>query len=248
MGRASRINGKPSTELPSIIPSVKFLSGDFGKAVYEEYEGRRKADYRDCGAFNVLSFGDGLVRGSNPFAVVLINQIVGNDGLRVATPAQLEAALRVNALNLRGGYEDSGLAIRSQDNPNSYLAEDLLAQVRARGLKEIPVMIPLAGLALVRDSRSECGVRFRLTDDATMFCAPVLNRPGNFRSEDMDVDVGLPTKIGDGDRTLYTRDSGDSGLSRLCLSGDLNLISGWDDLAGVYTDGRVVVVSDDATS
>ena len=139
-----KFTGKPLIEIPETIPVVNFLTGDFGKAVLEEYQARVKADYENARALNVLSYykGNDVVIGSNPFAVVLINKIVQPEGIRVATPADLERVIATNALPLRGQYEDSALVLRSEDNPNEYLAKDLNAQVKAkRGKVNLPVMI-----------------------------------------------------------------------------------------------------------
>jgi len=153
--------GKPLIEIPVFIPTANFLEGDFGKAVLEEYQGRSKADYGSAPALNVLEyvqtdgptgisvvggvrFEQGYVKGSNPFAVVLVNQIISSEGLRTATQADLERVLKVNALPLRGQYEDTGLVLRTDGDPNEYLAKDLMAQIKARNPKaKMPAMVPL---------------------------------------------------------------------------------------------------------
>ena len=90
--------GKPLIEMPKSVPTANFLEGDFGKAVHSEYKGRAERDYGDASALKVLSYSDGVAKGSNPFAVVLVNQIVREEGLRTATPADLERILRIGAL------------------------------------------------------------------------------------------------------------------------------------------------------
>ena len=239
--------GKPLIEIPAFIPSANFLEGDFGKAVLEEYQGRAKADYANASALNVLSYDNGVINGSNPFAVVLVNQIIGQEGLRTANQADLERVLRVNALPLRGQYEDSALVLRSEDNPNEYLAKNLMVQIKARNPKaEMPAMVPLSGLELVADLNSPHKLGFKLKENAQVFYdLSILNKDGNFSSEDIDVSIGLPKKTGDnGNRHLYTRNSG---LSRLYLYGYLGVVSDSGSLAGSYGDGRVVVVSAEGT-
>ena len=190
---------------------------------------------------DVLSYSGNVVNGSNPFAVVLANQILRQDGLRVATQADLEKALRTQAMNLRGTYEDTGLVLRSEDNPNSYLANDLVSQVKSRNKKQkLPVMIPLAGLELRSDGNSNQGLAFNLREDAEIVYAPILNKPGSFNSEDINEETGLPKRTEGGNRTLYTINSG---LSGLCFSGDLDLYSDNDVLTGSNGNGRVVAVS-----
>ena len=240
--------GKPLIEVPAFIPSANFLEGDFGKAVLKEYRGRANKDYNGDSALNVLSYEGGIVRGSNPFAVVLVNQILeqSQSGLRVANQSDLELAIKNNTLPLREQYEDTSLVLRNEDEPNEYLARDLIAQIRARKPK-MPAMIPLSELELVADSNSPYNLGFKLKDSTHVFYdLSVLNKDGDFSSEDIDEKTGLPIKVGSkGDRHLYIRDSG---LSRLCLSRDLNAYSDYENLADSIGDGRVVIVSAKGTS
>lgn len=241
--RLPEFKGKSFVEIPAFIPSANFLEGEFGKSVLKEYKERAEKDYANASALSVLSYKDGVVKGSNPFAVVLVNQIVGQEGLRVATQADLERVLKTNALPLRGKYEDTALVLRTKDNPNPYLAKDLMSQIKARNPKaKIPIMIPLSELELVTDTSYYPGLNFKLKDSAQVFHGlSVLNRSGNFSSEDIDVNTGLPMKVGDkGNRYFYTRDSG---LSRLYLDWDLVADSDNGVLAGSGGYGRVVVVS-----
>lgn len=245
--RFSKFEGKPLIKLLEIIPTAGFLDGNFGKDVLKEYQGRVKRDYAKAPVLNVLDYEDGVVKGSNPFAVVLVGSIVGQDGLRVATQADLERAIKCDALPLRGQYEDTGLVLRSEGEPNSYLARHLMQQIRARNSKaEMPSVIPLSGLELVTDQNSPHGLAFKLKDNAAItYGASVLSKDGAFTSEDVDETIGLPTKIGQGDRNLYTRNSG---LSRLYLCRSLDLDSRYDNLALSNGLGRVVVVSAEGTS
>ena len=229
-------------KLPAFIPQVGFMEGDFGEAFLKEYNERARADYNGNSSLNVLSYRDGVVKGSNPFAVVLANQILRQEGLRTAIQADLEKALRTCALNLSGFYEDTGLVLRSENNPNTYLAKDLMNQVKRRNKKQkLPVMIPLTGLELKTDSNSPHGLTFNLPESAEVIYAPILNKPGNFNSEDIDAITGLPKQTGKGNRNLYTRDSG---LSGLYLASNLNLNSGDVSLASSDVNSRIVVVSE----
>jgi hypothetical protein len=252
MTKLPNFEGRPLMEIPKAIPSANVLGGDFGKAVLQEYKQAAETTYKGADALDVLSYHNNLIEGSNPFAVVLVNQIVGQDGLRTATPADLERAIRLNkvnqqlGLNLRGTYEDTGLVLRSESEPNEYLAKDVAKQIKARNVK-LPVMIPLNGLELVNDSKSEHDLSFKLKEDAQVIHAPILNKDGGyFTSEMIDEQTGLPKQVGEnGDRYLYTRNSG---LSGLYLNRVLILYSSWDDLAYSDSDGRVAVVGDGAVN
>ncbi len=244
--RLPTFRGTPLTENPTETLQIGFLEGDFGIAFLEEYQGRVKSDYKDVSALNVLRHDSGVVKGSNSFAVVLANQILRQEGLRTATQADLEKALRIGC-DLIGTYEDTGLVLRSEEDRdfsrNTPLAKDIGSQLRARGIKfspKNPVMVPLTGLELANGD-NDYGLTFRLRENAKVYEAPVLNERGRFNSEDIDEKTGLPTKLGEGNRTLYTRDSG---LSRLDLNTVLVLESYNWDLNNSLAYGRVVVVNE----
>ena len=238
--------GKPLIEIPETPPQAGFLEGDFGKAFLEEYKGRVKANYNDNANLDVLRY-DGVVKGSNPFAVVLANQILRQENLRTATQADLEKALKIG-WDLKGTYEDTGLVLRNKKDENYFkntlLAKDLAKQVKARGIKfssKNPVMIPLTELEL-KKADNNYGLTFKLREDAEIYEAPILSKQGKFNSKDIDEKTGLPKKVSSsGNRTLYVRDSG---LSRLDLNNDLDLSSNDRYLDDSGDDGRVVVISE----
>ncbi len=177
-----------------------------------------------------------------------MNKVVESAGLHVATPADLELILRAHALPLGGQYEDSALALRTEGKQNTYLAQHLVKQVKARTGQnpKTTLMIPLAGLDIENDSASQYGLAFRLRENAELIEAPVLNKPGRFTSADVDPAIGLPRTTGkEGDRMLYTINSG---LSRLFLYRDLDLFSNRGNLADSYGFGRVAVVGGAATA
>jgi hypothetical protein len=240
-----QFKGKPIVPQNIRFPEVDFLRGEFGRAVYDEYQERVEADYDNNSTLTVLSY-DNVVKGSNPFAIALVNDIIMQEGFRTATTADLERVLRADSLDLRGFYEDSGLVLRGENNPNEYLAKNLAEQVKARQELEYPIMIPLNGLELVKDNDSSHGLGFKLREDAEIIHSQILYKEsGNFSSEDIDEKTGLPKKLGVGNRKLYTRDSG---LSRLCLGRSLDLYSNYENLAYSSSVGRVVVVSAEGTS
>ena len=247
--KLSAFKGKPLIEIPEFIPRAGFLEGDFGRTFLEEYKGRVKADYNKNSNLDVLRYDNNVVKGSNPFAVVLANQILSQEGLRTATQADLEKALKIG-WNLKRAYEDTGLVLRSEKDDytkNTPLTKDLAEQVKARGIKfspKNPVMIPLIGFELEK-ADNDYGLAFKLKEDAEVYEASILNKRGRFNSKDINKKTGLPKKVSSsGDRTLYVRDSG---LSGLYLSGGLDLGSYDGDLGGSDDGGRVVAVSGEAT-
>ncbi len=229
--------GKPLIEILEYIPQVDFLKGEFGEAVLEEYNARVEEDYSNNSNLNVLTYEKKIVKGSNSFAVCLVNGILREEGLRTATQSDLEKILKIKALNLRRTYEDTGLVLRDDMEPNSYLAKDLLKQL---GKTELPVMIPLYGLELSVDDNSPHGLAFKVTEHTKKIHAPILNEnSAYFSSEDID-ENGLPKRLGKGNRCFHTRETG---LSRVYLDSILNFGSRSDHLESSYLDGRVVVVS-----
>ena len=236
-----KFEGRPLIKVPETIPTANFLQGEFGEAV-------NNAVVEKYGSFDpikrISGFSDGVVKGSNPFYAVAVQEVIAPQGLRVATPVDLEKVLKIGALELRGQYEDSALVLRSEDSPNAYLAKDLAKQIRANQDLKFPIMIPLNGLALREDSKSDYGLAFDLKDGADVIYSKILNKNTNqFSSENIDEKTGLPTKLGGEDRTFYTRDSG---LSRFYLYRGLDLDSYGSLLAYSDSCGRVVVVNSGA--
>ncbi|MBS3152495.1 hypothetical protein J4230_03745 [Candidatus Woesearchaeota archaeon] len=111
----SKFKGKLLVNLPKHNPNIDILRGNFGREFLAEYNGRVRDKYRNNSILRVLSESNGLVKGSNSFAVVLANEILAQEGLRTATQADLELILRYRPdLKLRENYEDIGLVLRSE--------------------------------------------------------------------------------------------------------------------------------------
>ena len=79
--------------------SYSFLEGDFGRQVLEEYNQLVQGEYQNASALQKLSFADDVIKGSNPFAFVLLNRVLQNHGKWVARPVDLERALKKEAIN-----------------------------------------------------------------------------------------------------------------------------------------------------
>jgi hypothetical protein len=238
-----KFTGKPLIEIPTSIPTVNYLIGDFGKYVHNKIVSKYGANNPFVTAGIVYDNNSGKVKGSRPGYCVAVNEVIREEELITATPADLEKILKSGALDLRGTYEDSALVLRNENEPNSYEAKDLMKQVKARNPKiEMPVVIPLNGLDIVEDKNSKYGFIFRLRENAEIIYAPTLNtKGGSFDSECIYEKTGLPVKLNEkGNRTLYTRSSG---LSRLYLDRGLDLDSNGGNVDDSNSDGRVVVVS-----
>jgi len=225
-------------------PSYSFLEGDFGRQVLEEYNQLVQGEYQNASALQKLSFDDNVVKGSNPFAFVLLNRVLQNHGKWVARPADLEKALEIDAINLRGTYGDSGLVLRSESDPNGYLASNLASQLSAKGhnLSGDAIMVPLAGLELVYDASSPHNLAFGLTDPSEVIYASQLNESNHGKKFNRGDEKGLPIFEDRGSRTLYSGES--NGLCRLYRNRGLDLNAGNRNLADSDEDGRVIVCAE----
>jgi hypothetical protein len=225
--------------IPKDISQIGFFGGEQGREINKSIQ----RDYNNFSVLQIGNYSEGIIKGSNPFYAIAVQSRLPF-GVRVAKQADLETSMRNSTLDLSGTYEDTGLVLRTDGTPNSYLAGNLMKQVKERLGKgtKMPVMIPLYGLEFVKDQDSLHGLAFKLKDDTEINYAPILNKSNDsdFNSEDIDAKTGLPIKVGKGNRTLWTRDSG---LSRLCLGWNLGLYSYNDNLADSFDDGRVVLVS-----
>ena len=239
--------GKPMIEIPATVPVANFLGGYFGKEFLKEYNGRVEKDYNNSNKLKVLKYENGVVKGSNVFAVVLANQldIMKEQGLKTANQSDLEKILKTKALTLNGQYEDSGLCLRSEGDPNEYLAQHLMTQLKARGKVKLPVILNLNDLELIKDSNSNYGLAFKLKKDAKSIYAPQLDNKNHNKKFSQTDENGLPIFNKDGSRILY---AANSGLSRVYLISDFDLYSRNGDLADSLEYGRVVVVSAEGTS
>ena len=207
---------KVKTKIDKTINSATFLKGNFGKAVLLEYIWRNK-EYFCCNPqLKVLTFYEDIVNGSNSYAAVLINQILNQRGLRIGNPTDLGRILKNNIQDLIGKSVDFALVLRNENEPNGYLAKDLIQQLVLQGRKiEMPIMIPLTSLELKIEEKAPHGLGFKLREKSRIIQSHILNEDTYFSLNDIDKATGLPYKtknIGEG--FLYTRNSG---LSRMYL-------------------------------
>ena len=213
-------------------PKARFLDGDFGRAVNDAVQ----AKYGKFGAISKIRYADGVVKGSNPFYVTAVNEVISPEGLWTATPADLERAIDAG-VELEGTYEDSALVLRDEEEPNKYLARTLAEQIKP---KKFPAMVLLKDLRLKEDKESQYGLSFKLKDGAEVIHAPQLSGENHGKRFSKTDENGLLIFCENGKRTLYTINSGLSGLCLCGFSGLDSVVEGLDSSSGI---GRVVVVS-----
>jgi len=181
-------------------------------------------------------------KGSNLFKILLLNQI----GIRTVTLLELDFIAEQNPDFLKGFYEDSpSVVLRS--NRNSYSTNDYLAKSLAKLIskKNFNQPIIINGLKIKEDNNSPYGLNFEAADNFEFFKAPDFSHKNNtrrFSRINPDYTIEFDDKAS---RTLYTRNSG---LSGLYLNRYLDLYSGSANLANSNDNGRVVVVSAKGTS
>jgi hypothetical protein len=225
-------------------PAYSFLEGDFGRQVLEEYNQLVQGEFQNASALQKLSIADNVVKGSNPFAFVLLNRVLQNHGKWVARPADLEKALEIDVINLSGTYGDSGLVLRSESDPNEYLAGNLASQLSAKGhnLSGGAIMVPLAGLELQYDAISPHKLAFRLTDSSEIIYASQLNESNHGKKFNRGDEKGIPIFEYGGSRTLYSSES--NGLCRLSRGRYLVLNARNRNLASSSGVGRVIACAE----
>ncbi len=186
------------------------------------------------------------IQGSNPyirFALGPIARELYGNNIQLISPAISELALRNGKLpDAANTCEDLGVVVYSLNGPNEQLAKHLVEQAKERNIK---VKFPMVfyGLKTVKDNRFDkpYGLRLDLDDIAVAYHVPILSKDtGSFKSNDSSLVVnGFPSKLGEGDRTLYTAQEG---LRRLYRGCGLGLGAGVIDLPGGNEAGRVSFV------
>lgn len=228
-----------------------FLWGKFGKCVLEKYNALVASRFpRSSWNLSGLHYENGMVRESDPKAVVLINEILRDKGLRIATPADLHRIMKTNALDLRGTYQDSAFLFESIYRCEDFLGGEMSRVLRNKecleeAAKRAPVfVIPLVGLELVKDG-NYTGTGFRIRDDAEIIPAPQLEdddlRSRSYHSSEVDEATGIPTRLrNEGDRDIMNLFDPDSySLFPSGLSGERTQYR----TAGPG-EGRIVVVAE----
>ena len=216
------------------FPIARFLSNEQQK-IYEE----ACKQFHSTKAKKTLDVSQ---KGSNLFKVLFLNQI----GIRTATLPELGLIVENNPDFLKSFYEDS-LSVVLRSNGDSYVNNDYLAKSLAKLIKKRTFKQPIVinGLKIKQDNDSAYGLGFEQADNFEFFISPELAHKNNQRKFSRLDKRGMPIFDEQGNRTLYTRESG---FSRLNLGRILGWNAKWGDLAISNSDGRVVVVSGEATS
>lgn len=195
---------------------------------------------------------EGPINGSNIyFRFALGNayrELSGQDVLPI-NPRESEIALANNTLtDPRETYEDLGLVVypKKGHNPVSWKNQRKIAQTHFKDSINLSIPFVATGLMKpVRDDSFEYGLRLDYIPELTlMYNVPILTQSWNtntFSSEDPELQkTGFPSKLGEGNRTLYTANTG---VLRLYRNWGLVLGAGDRYLAFSRAAGRVHMVA-----
>ena len=224
-----------------------FMTGEYGKTILHEYEDRVKKDYGSVNPLKVLNWDskNEVVVGSNPFAVVLMNKILAEEGLRTATQIDLERIIGSYPFFLMQNNEDTGLVLREWGQ-SRYIENSLRAQIKARNvLSKTPIMIPLTELDLVKDKESPYRLTFKLKDSANIFYdLSILNKDVFFYYDPSNIKSGLPfVEDNSSGRYLCIRNDG---LARFSMNSTLNIDTSSIRFSLSDNENRIVIIKDKA--
>lgn len=240
----------PVIKQPSIIPYV-IQGNDIVPAVLKDIERIVDADFRKNKNLKVLKEGNInktlVVVGSNTLVLPVVQRVFPN--YRVGRPEDIQKTLNDgDTLSIEGNnYVDMGFAIDFSGRHHA-MALDFYNQLppELQKLESFPSVV--IGYGLKNLENTSYGLGFTYASESTQVRpASILSqKSGNFRNEDVSLETGLASKLGEGTRTLYTatqrKHSIDNlGISGLYLGGGLSVVADGDGLADSGDGGRVVL-------
>ena len=232
----------------SIVPHR--IEGDMVEEFLKEVNAKIDQDFKGNSLLKVLSMkkirGVPLAVGSNSIILPVVESVSPN--YRTGRPEDLQRTLNDgDTLSIKeNNYVDLG-AVIDFTGRNHQMALDFYQQLpkELRDFDRLPSVV--VGYGLKNFDAGNYGLGLVHASNTQVRPAIILAGPsGNFRDEDVSLEIGLPTKLENGDRSLYTStqkvQSLDSlGLSGLYLDRNLDLNSDDEDLAYSIGGGRVVL-------
>ena len=206
-------------------------------------------DYKDTRvALDTLDVkAKGSVRGSNiyfRFAVGNAYRQITQENIHPINARESEIALANDTLtDPKSTYEDLGLIVYPNKGVNEKLWQYLREQVQGNFPKvNLRKPFVITGLAnVIKNPSLEHELGLELNELTEAYNVPILIKgDGSFTSQDPQLQkTGFPSKLGKGNRTLYTAKDG---LRRLVRFRGLDLGAWYADLANSCDGGRVNVV------
>jgi len=163
----------------------------------------------------------GLIKGSNTFLVLKLDEQIRKDGLWIPTPEQAMLLDKKGKLS-NNVYRDYGMAVYSEAQPNQEIAKEIISQTK----RKLPLVIPFKDLTHRLDENFPYGVAITLIDKPK----EVIFGEEARQYLDKEFDYKM-----------------DSGVCRLYRYGDGDWDADWDRFDNSNADGRVDFVCGEAT-
>jgi hypothetical protein len=192
--------------------------------------------------------------GSSTLGVFAVDERARAGGAKVMLPEEAQLLIE-HGIITKGTYEDLGVVLDFSGN-NHDLALRLYDRLNKEDqeLDRFPAI--LTGLVTVLHDNSTYGLALQPSESYPyqMRTAKILSeKGGNFEDNDTNlISEGLPSRLGKGQRTLYTRTQNkpsvdNLGLSGFYLHGGLGLLADHYDLANSDSGGRVILVGSESS-
>ena len=240
----------PAIKQPSIIPYI-IQGNDIVPAVLKDIEHIVDTEFRGNKNLKVLkdrNVNKTLIAvGSNTLVLPVVQRVFSN--YRVGRPEDIQKTLNDgDTLSIKGNnYVDMGFALDFTGRHHA-MALDFYNQLppELQKLESFPSVV--IGYGLKNLENTSYGLGFTYTPESTQVRpASILSqKTGTFRNEDVSLETGLPSKIGEGTRTIFTSTQREHsidnlGISWFCLDSSLSVGADGDSLAGSGDVGRVVL-------
>ena len=96
MAITAEFKGRPTIDL-SRVPIAGFLEGNFGEEIFNEAREIALGKYNSAPSLLTPLYQGGVIKHSNPFYVVLVNEVLRNNklNLHTATPTKIKKTLNL---------------------------------------------------------------------------------------------------------------------------------------------------------
>ncbi|MEM3113473.1 MAG: hypothetical protein QXI33_03580 [Candidatus Pacearchaeota archaeon] len=235
------------------LEEIGFNKG-FLEAFYEKYQEVTKRHYGNNPALDVLfkkNIGKELIiTGSNPYAVILSNQIMKSvenlSNIRTSTQLEFHYVLSKYPFDLPKVYIESDLILRKVSDENKQYSEYFKKELDKIGIK-LPARIPLQGLYIENNAKFPYEIEIKFSDNLDSkykpVHTPVFNQKGQFNNFDLQGNpIILKENIFYNPLTISFNQVNDAGLVRLIRNDERDLFSIQTDLTESDGRGRIIFV------
>lgn len=247
---------KPAYEIevhpPYTLSYDDKITRDALRLAQEEFKGNNYAipEYAISSTVNLDSKKDFVQGSSWYFANILASKIskLTNSKVRPVNAREIQLFLRHNLIpDASSTFDDEGFTVNPRKGAKPKLHNHFTSQLTSENWRSKfehvdrskPYLI--TGLIDVSlDDNFEYGLKVDFNEFSEVYNHNSLVKGGNFDSNDPGlINDGLPSRLGQGIRTLYI---GDGDVCRFIRNRNLDLIAGNDNLASSYDTGRMRLV------